>query len=265
MPPEKGNLLARAGARCEGWYAAVARAAEAWESVDTRRRQKHLNKGQEEERKADRAKAEQEAKEREKRRRPKEGEAEAAEKAEEKHRDDRERQEEEQRRLEAQREQERLERQLAEERKARERRQEEDRKKAEEERKRWEKIQKQRKEKLRGAFSLDENQDDEDSNRETALLRKVAERKREATELASRSTTQELVPRPTAAVLPSGEDLSTKLRFEPGLDPAEAFMRLQERKRKGRRAEFGGPPRGCSPWRDGKRGITYAEPGKDGV
>ena len=37
---------------------------------------------------------------------------------------------------------------------------------------------------------------------------------------------------------------------------SEAFMELQERKRKGRRAEFGGPPRGCSPWPAPLPGLT---------
>mmetsp|Transcript_45207 Transcript_45207/g.129668 ORF Transcript_45207/g.129668 Transcript_45207/m.129668 type:complete len:255 (+) Transcript_45207:240-1004(+) len=60
-----------------------------------------------------------------------------------------------------------------------------------------------------------------------------------------------------AAAVVNDPVFSEKVGFEKGLSPAEAFMRLQERKRKGRAAEFGGPPRGCSPWRDGKRGITY--------
>jgi len=140
---------------------------------------------------------------------------------------------------------------------------EEDRRKAEEERQRAEQMRKQREAKLKGAFAVGDDEEDDEQDREAQLVRRASERKREMTDSNARGLQAAAEMPTTLAVMqgprtaPVDPDLSAKLRFEPGLDPAEAFMRLQERKRKGRRAEFGGPPRGCSPWRDGKRGVTW--------
>jgi len=188
--------------------------------------------------------------------------------------------EEEQKKREDQvREQERLDRLRQEEFEARERRNAEARKKAEEERQVREQLARQRKERLGNAFAIN-GDDDDDNDREANLLRKerriAIPRTSQTSSQASGASSgaaaggtgtspiQIAVGRdlavPTAAPRlrsdPLGEDLGTKLGFsENNMDPATAFMRLQERKRKGRRPEFGGPPRGCSPWRDGKRGV----------
>lgn len=138
-------------------------------------------------------------------------------------------------------------------------------KRAVEERVKREQLLKQRKERLKGAFAVDDEDNDE-PEAEARRFRKAAESRREVAltvpnavldedvGLHAQSSAVALRHASTAVV---DDDLSQKLRVVPGLSPAEAFMRLQERKRKGRRAEFGGPPRNCSPWRDGKRGITW--------
>jgi len=260
IAPETGVVLRQARERGEGWYAAVARAAESWESVSSHRkkgggppgktgkpeevaaekkdqlRSDKLKKGKE--------KPSAEETEAEKGKREKEQRLEQ-ERAEQKAREEYEARAEE-RRLKA----------------------EEEKKKAEEERKKMEVLKKKRQEKLKGAFAVSQDDEDEE-DRGAELVRRAAEKKKQEMEgSASRAPVQQstgvlatqvstaIVPRARGAVDP---ELSEKLRFEPGLDPAEAFMRLQERKRKGRRAEFGGPPRGCSPWRDGRKGISWKE------
>merc|ERR1712217_2787 len=150
------------------------------------------------------------------------------------------------------------------------------RRKLEEDRRKKELAEKSRRQKLGSAFAVDGDDDDEEARkREAAMLRKASEQKRSIAESSQPSLsspvalTPSLIPTmalpqdfsavstaSTSAAPLGDKDLANKLGFDGALDPAEAFIRLQERKRKGRRAEFGGPPRGCSPWRDGKRGVV---------
>jgi len=167
---------------------------------------------------------------------------------------------------------------------AREKRLADERKKAEDEKTRRTKMEKDRKSKLGSAFSLGD--DDEDDGDRTAFLRAKAAKSgnvlpasavTSAIAIAtpkgvtgSRETGIDDVRPITPASGSVGADfaavagvtpitLAKKLGFDDCEDPAEAFMRLQERKRKGRRAEFGGPPRGSSPWRDGKKGVIFSK------
>jgi len=261
MAPETGVVLRQARERGEGWYAAVARASQSWESVPSnRRRLQTSGKGgkQDEatvERSKDQARSDKRGKAKD---RPGERDETDVEHRREEQRIEHERQE--------QRAREEYEAR-AEERRVKA---EDEKRRAEEERQRMEVLKKKRQEKLKGAFAVSDA-DDEDEDRETQLARKVAERKKQEIVEAARLSSipgsgqqvmttagTALMARPTPRQV--DPELSEKLRFEPGLDPAEAFMRLQERKRKGRRAEFGGPPRGCSPWRDGQRGISWQKP-----
>ncbi|CAK0872036.1 unnamed protein product [Prorocentrum cordatum] len=244
--PDAPLVMRQARERGEGWFAAVARASEKWDTAG-RASGKGGPKAQETAPSREPA-----APKKEKPPKAKEPAAEKQRREEGEPRKD-ERQDRDSQRLdEARRERERAER-LARaefERKAEERsrKADEEKRRAEEERSRKEQLEKDRKTKLKGAFAMNDDDEDED-DRHAALARKAAEKKKAA--LAEVAV--------AAAGKSGGPDLSAKLRFEPGLSPAEAFMRLQERKRKGRRAEFGGPPRGCSPWRDGKRGISFEE------
>jgi len=262
MAPETGVVLRQARERGEGWYAAVARASESWESVPSnRRRLQASGKG---------GKLEEVTVERSKDQGRLDKRGRAKDRPGEKEETDAERHRREEQRIE----QERQEQSAREEYEARaeERRlkAEDEKRRAEEERQRMEALKKKRQEKLKGAFAVADT-DEEDEDRETQLARKVADRKKQEIVEAARLSSipgsgqqvmttagTALMPRPTPRQV--DPELSEKLRFEPGLDPAEAFMRLQERKRKGRRAEFGGPPRGCSPWRDGRRGISWQKP-----
>mmetsp|Transcript_90913 Transcript_90913/g.266192 ORF Transcript_90913/g.266192 Transcript_90913/m.266192 type:complete len:369 (+) Transcript_90913:117-1223(+) len=263
LAPETGVVLRQARERGEGWYAAVARAAESWESVPTgRKRPPQTGKsGKPEEVGPDGHKIKTDKKGKGK---PEKDETEAE-------RQKREEKEDRTRQDDLRREKENEEQRAREEYEARaeERRlkAEEEKKRAEEERAKMEVLKKKRQEKLKGAFALEQD-DDEDDPREKGLVRKAAEKKKVDNSegrvpLASGGVLAKQAAAPSTALMPSttarpvDPELSEKLRFEPGLDPAEAFMRLQERKRKGRRAEFGGPPRGCSPWRDGRRGISW--------
>lgn len=162
----------------EGWYAAVARAAEAWEAIDRRRNHKPAvmapvaGKPLKEETR----------------------EAEKMDKIptrtveeEENH----------------QREQEKLVQQAKDESEARDRRVEEEKRKAEEARRKWDVMEKQRKQKLAGAFAVDNDQDDDGDDRELELLRKKAERRKEASTgsssiVAISSTPSSLPLRPVA-------------------------------------------------------------------
>lgn len=152
------------------------------------------------------------------------------------------------------------------------------RKKAEEERVAREKHEKTRKQKLKGAFAMEDGDDDE-SEREKAFSKLAVERGGVVNPVAARAASQVrgvsmargvslarqhepdmsealAVPGASRRLGAPDEDLGQKLGFEKVMDPADAFIKLQERKRKGRRAEFGGPPRNCSPWRDGKKGVV---------
>lgn len=256
------DALRQARERGEGWFAAVARASEKWETGAGRSGGKGAPKGQE----AAPSKEPAAAAKKEKPLKAKEPVAEKQRRDEGDPRRD-ERQDRDSQRLdEARKERERAEK-LARaefERKAEERsrKADEDKQRAEDERSRKGQLEKDRKSKLKGAFAM--NDDDDDEDRQAVLARKAAEKKKaDVAEAAARGMSVRTAAGPSAEVASAeksgGPDLSAKLRFEAGLSPAEAFMRLQERKRKGRRAEFGGPPRGCSPWRDGKRGISFEE------
>lgn len=281
LPPEKVKVLSRAVAhREEGWVAAVARSSENWVAPRRSRMPPPPQKGPPEEgakREKERPQLDQEPRREQERRRKQRGDPKDDKHADEEERDSHEdanRRElelnEEAQRRELEREnQERLERQLEQERRSRE-----IRKKAEEENKRFDALQRERKNKLNSVFALNED-DDDDAAREAELLRKTAERKRKLSAdgamqgpvgmgLGTGESAAALAFTPAGAapstVVPSSvaasqrpiasQELGDKLRLGPGLDPAAAFMKLQERKRKGRSATFGGPPRGCSPWRD---------------
>lgn len=235
----------------EGWFAAVSAASSAWDSVPEGRRPSGAKASQEggavasEKRKTeDRRKPEIDTKERE--RFAREEKARIAEQLAE----------EQDRRTEQTREQERLEKTWAVEAEAREKRRLEEKKKMEDDRKAKQNQEKQRRQKLGNAFAVDGDEDDEDDKRkkkESDLLRKASEKRRANVEATSAQQGGAVAALPLG---PKGDkDLADRLGFDGALDPAEAFIRLQERKRKGRRTEFGGPPRGCSPWRDGKRGV----------
>jgi len=270
LAPETGVVLRQARERGEGWYAAVARAAESWESVSSHRRRPpqpgKVGKVDEAAPEGNKllAKSDKRGKAKD---RPPEKEETEAEKQRREEKEEKARQEEQ--RLEQEREEQRAREEY--EARAEERRlkAEEEKRRAEEERARMEVLKKQRQEKLKGAFAVGQD-DDEEEDREAELVRRAAEKKKqEIVDSAGRApivaggALAPQVAAPSTALMPRSTprqvdpELSEKLRFEPGLDPAEAFMRLQERKRKGRRAEFGGPPRGCSPWRDGRRGISW--------
>lgn len=263
----KDALLRHAKDRGEGWYAAVAKASEVWEEQEKRRKlAPPPYKGKD--------KSGKEGKDREKDR--------EKERRKDKDKSDRHGDNVEEVSLKAKRrEEDEQERKWKAEAEAREKRLAEERQKAEEERKRKEAQEKQRKSKLSGAFAMDSDGSEEEVDRTAKLAKGAAERKRglfmevagvpaikgtageqgftsiqSTSQLASRRTTAVAGPTATGAV---GGELGTKLGFDGCSDPAEAFMRLQERKRKGRRSEFGGPPRGCSPWRDGKKGVSFAK------
>jgi len=286
VAPETGVVLRQAREQGQGWYAAVARAAESWQGVSagkkrdaaaaaasaatggvpmmqpesedplqsSRRREKDQPKSK---------KAGKEDREPERSRRREEEPQERKRSSREDDRDDLE-EEEEQKRLQQQK----MEFQAKAE--ERNRQLEEKRRRAEEDRRKNELQKKARQSKLKGAFAIDDDEDDDETEKRKAeLARKALDRRRTPTSLAmetplgafaasSAASTEALAVHGQPAAGGGGGDasLGEKLRFEPGLSPAEAFMRLQERKRKGRRTEFGGPPRGCSPWRDGKRGVT---------
>lgn len=298
VAPETGVVLRKAREHGQGWYAAVARAAEAWDTIPQNKKPpklpsavafmppeepppqgkkkgqqdhaKHKKQGREKEQELDRVFTESS------RRKGSTEELSELEKV---------RREEEASKAKLEEEQRELERQKIEfEARAEERRlkAEEERRKAEQERRKTEELKKQRQQKLKGAFAFDGDDGEEDEQRNAALAAKVTKRKRMPSSLAAEvplgiatpvisapvraaaaaaSTALALPGRPgpakPAAHHQEEDEMGQKLRFEPSLSPAEAFMRLQERKRKGRRAEFGGPPRGCSPWRDGKRGVTF--------
>jgi len=272
LAPDKGVILRQARERGEGWYAAVAKASKHWDTVsgptevagssamkqakggvpprpDESQVALSIKKGSREKessfrRKGEKEKSAVEVDSKTGREKPKDA--------------DDEDQKREAERLEQ-------ERQRAEfEAKAEERRQraEDEKRRVEEERRRAENAKKQRQQRLKGAFAVDDDVDEDD--REVDLVRKAAERKKTPEILVSRASdaaglaisTQLALPSKSSS-LPVDPEFNEHLRVESNLNTAEAFMRLQERKRKGRRAEFGGPPRGCSPWRDGKRGITF--------
>lgn len=288
VAPETGVVLRQARERGEGWYAAVARAAESWDTVHAMKKHKKGADGQAEDGQAVQGKKSAKEMGRLKKKdkdagagekgaeagKPRRGEDGQLERHRREEQDENSKVEDER----AEQERQRIEFEArAEERRVRA---DEERRKAEEERKRSEALKKQRQERLKGAFAVGGDDPEEDEDRQAQAVRRAAERKRAqlaeaplgvtishavggpllgaaaaGAAAATGSTSLALLPKgPRAPVDP---DLSEKLRFEPGLNPAEAFMRLQERKRKGRRAEFGGPPRGCSPWRDGKRGVTF--------
>eukprot|EP00928_Gymnodinium_smaydae_P046740 TRINITY_DN31159_c0_g1_i1.p1 TRINITY_DN31159_c0_g1~~TRINITY_DN31159_c0_g1_i1.p1 ORF type:complete len:381 (+),score=102.60 TRINITY_DN31159_c0_g1_i1:118-1260(+) len=264
----KDLVLRQAKERGEGWYAAVAQASKVWEEEEKRLsairkaapapQQSHAREkekgGKEKDRDRDR--------DRRRDRDSKDEELLLKKEQEERQREER------QRELREKAEQERAWRENCE---ARERRLEEERRKAEADRKKKEMMEKQRKSKLCGAFAVDGDEDEEPRREATLLLRKADRRRGDlaAPEAIGRpqglddgsaggqasSGAQVALHGSSGAPVP-GQDLGKKLGFDDCSDPAEAFMRLQERKRKGRRAEFGGPPRGCSPWRDGKKGVT---------
>lgn len=240
---EKGLLLRNVQERGEGFYAAVARASREWESVSSKKRPQVPEfagkSGQ-----TDGKKPEKEAKrKKEKRHDDDDGEMSAARRRQ-KDLDERRAREEYEAKAE-----ERLQKA------------DQEKKKAEEERQKLNDMKNQRKNKLKGAFAMEE-EDDDDKEREAAAVRaaarKAAERKRQ-----DASSTDIVYQAPAA-----GNQAALALGLRPSdidegkggaVDPAVAFMKLQERKRKGRSTEFGGPPRGCSPWRDGRKGITFEE------
>jgi len=260
MAPETGVVLRQARERGEGWYAAVARASESWESVPSNRRRPPAGKG---------GKQEEVTLEKGKEQGRLDKRGKAKDRPGEREETDGDRHRREELRVDQERQEQRAREEY--EARAEERRlkAEDEKRRAEEERQRMEVLKKKRQEKLKGAFAVSDG-DDEDEDRESQHARKVAERKKqeivEAARLSSIPGGQQVMTTAGTALMPRpaprsvDPELSEKLRFEPGLDPAEAFMRLQERKRKGRRAEFGGPPRGCSPWRDGRKGISWQKP-----
>jgi len=227
LPPEKAPLLRKAKDRGEGWHAASE-----WESTGASEKlrsecsSKKLTSASLQEKPKEKVKDKD---------RHKDGLAKAPEDES------------------ASSKQQALERKRQDETEARERKVAEERKMVEEQRKKREEMEKQRKQKLAGAFAVEDDDDDE-GQREAERMRKAAERKRESLEV---------VPRLLHSVVGSASGASTTrsslpsaredLLSEPGLTAAEAFMRLQERKRKGRRGEYDGPPRGTSPRRDGRR------------
>merc|ERR1711865_35565 len=164
--------------------------------------------------------------------------------------------EEGRRREDQKREQDRMEKQWEVEAASREKRKNEEKQKAEEDKKAKEDKEKKRRGKLGNAFAMDDDDDDADrQKREADQLRKAGDKKRaimEVTAGGGSAIVRAVGDNPN----PKGDkELAKKLGFDGALDPAEAFLRLQERKRKGRSHEFGGPPRGASPWRDGKKGV----------
>merc|ERR1712232_1537825 len=133
-----------------------------------------------------------------------------------------------------------------------------ERKKAEADRVVKHKKEQERKSKFSGAFAMDD--DDEDEDRQSKFLAPARTGEKTARFDVARTSQLSIASATQAPGTGSvGSDLGKAIGFDGVNDPAEAFMRLQERKRKGRRSEFGGPPRGCSPWRDGKKGISHAK------
>lgn len=245
----------------EGWFAAVAAASSAWDAIPEQPKKGSGKAFQEgganassKRKDEDRRKPDLDA--REKERFAKEEKARLAQELEE----------EAHRREEQKLEQERMEERWQAEAEAREKRRLEEKKKLEEDKRVREQQEKQRRQKLGNAFAVDGDSDDEEQKkkREAEALRKASERKRSIGEVVSTQPISSSLSVQAATVYtPQGpikpledKELAGKLGFDGNLDPAEAFIRLQERKRKGRRSEFGGPPRGCSPWRDGKRGVV---------
>lgn len=239
--PAKRNIgEIQARSHGEGWYAAVARAAESWQSV------KEVKKS------APAAGQPQQPKQSEKKR--KEGERpqqdQEGEDPKETGADQSEFDRQQRAEFEARSEERRL-------------KIEEEKKRLEEEKQKLQLAKKQRQEKLKGAFAVDG--DDDEDDRLAELARRAAQRKDAIVHPAAAQKAAKVASQQLALVVPGSfntpvaqnPEHATKLRLEPGLDPAVAFMRLQERKRKGRRSEFGGPPRGCSPWRDGKPGVSW--------
>lgn len=283
ITPEAGAVLRQARERGEGWFAAVARAAESWDTVQGRAGKKAaVGQGVDEALQQQGKKQKKESRQK----RPKDpvapeaaadrGASPPAAASPEPRRENPgrlgRREDEERQRIEFE--------EKAEERRLRA---EQDKRRIEEEKRRQESMKKERQQKLRGAFAVDGDDDDEDSLGPAARLLRRASREAEAGATPLGAAPPAPVARAPAAILAGGAvssgaivaasaasptagwvvgDISEKLHFEPGLSPAEAFMRLQERKRKGRRTEFGGPPRGCSPWRDGKRGVTFEKQGQ---
>eukprot|EP00929_Paragymnodinium_shiwhaense_P005290 TRINITY_DN10702_c0_g1_i2.p1 TRINITY_DN10702_c0_g1~~TRINITY_DN10702_c0_g1_i2.p1 ORF type:complete len:362 (-),score=125.76 TRINITY_DN10702_c0_g1_i2:82-1167(-) len=257
VPVVKDTLLRQAREFGEGWTAAIAKASKAWEpDLPTQgdSSQKATNEA------SSLSKSGKEKDDRRRREKDKEKDkADRHDTGEPSHRseDDRIRQRrKDEEDLTVRREREDLERKWRAEYEAREKKLAEDKRKAEEHKKRKQEEEQKRKAKLGNAFAMSD--DDEDDDRAAAMLRKAAERKRK--ELLEASTTagqqeeaQQGFSSLTGGMADLKAELSKQFGLQGGSDSAEAFMRLQERKRKGRRAEFGGPPRGCSPWRDGKR------------
>mmetsp|Transcript_16260 Transcript_16260/g.37508 ORF Transcript_16260/g.37508 Transcript_16260/m.37508 type:complete len:368 (-) Transcript_16260:122-1225(-) len=263
LPPEKTPILRKAKEHGEGWFAALAHAAQSWEPVGKTRSESSSKKApvvmtslQDKETSKERTKD-----------KPKERERDGKEKEKEIEKDDegerRRKQSEPLRdtRVEAghdkesdeslRRKQQALERKRLEEAEARERKVVEEKRVAEEQRKKREEMEKQRRKKLAGAFAVGDDDDDE-AQREAVRMRQAAERRRESLEVVPRILEASISSISTPRSIPV-DPAKEEFRLEPGLTAADAFMRLQERKRKGRRAEFGGPPRDCSPWRDGRR------------
>lgn len=265
----------------EGWYAAVARAAENWNTVKSNKMPPPPALVPEEPQPPGKKSGKEQVRQK---KQGKDGGEKAIESGSGKRKADepvseldRRRREEQSEAAKLEEEQREVERQRVEfEARAEERRlkADDERRRAEEERKKNEGLKKQRQQRLKGAFAVDDEDDQEDGLREAELVRmQKRNRVSHIAEVPLGVTPPASLSREPAA--PSGStvlsvskgpvdpELSEKLRFEPGLNPAEAFMRLQERKRKGRRTEFGGPPRGCSPWRDGKRGVTFEKDGEE--
>mmetsp|Transcript_75735 Transcript_75735/g.225791 ORF Transcript_75735/g.225791 Transcript_75735/m.225791 type:complete len:367 (-) Transcript_75735:142-1242(-) len=269
LAPETGVVLRQARERGEGWYAAVARAAESWESVPSGRKRPAPpagKPGKPEDVLALQMRPDKKGKVKDK---PPDKDEIEGDRSKREEKEDKQRQEE--LRFEKEREEQRAREEY--EARAEERRlkAEEEKRRAEEERAKMEVLKKKRQEKLKGAFALGQDSEEEE-DREADLVRKASEKKKQditdpgrmpvvTTALAPQASAASTALMPRTTPRPVDPELSEKLRFEPGLDPAEAFMRLQERKRKGRRAEFGGPPRGCSPWRDGRKGISWQKGG----
>lgn len=298
---ESGAILRQARERGEGWFAAVARASERWDSVAANKKPPKLpgsapaapvpavaaaipavggfpmppeevassSAKRKEQPKPGKKLGKETDKRDEKRNDSDDDERSRREDAVTKAKTDAERLEQEKQRLEF-------------EMKAEQRRlkAEEERRKAEHERMKTTQLKKQREERLKGAFAFGDSDDDAEDQR-AAMARKAQEKRRGgALSEAPLGVAASMAPASAALALASSSALavgppkggsggtydpvmSERIGFEAGLSPAEAFMRLSERKRKGRRAEFGGPPRGTSPWRDGKQGISFEKKNKN--
>lgn len=250
LKPEAAARLRQAGDAGSGWYAAVARAAEAWEP---KHRPTRPQPTKPEKTDAERLEAEENARRRQKK------EEERAKRKREEERLEKQLEEERQRRAERDGERDRKEKEKQEHLKAFEARRQEEKRRAEQDRKKRDSQEQARMKKLGGFFALEENEDD-DKDRDAERLRVMEKQKKQhMEEMVS------LAKEATPTILPSSShtnlaestgvpglkgDLGSTLGFESGLDIAQALMRQAERKRKGRCRELGGPPRGVSPWRD---------------